>query len=85
MFRHPTVYINDDGSVNMTLTNDNFTGEGEQDALISLASTTLSGLLTGYRDAKMYFTYTVGNLAANNSYTLTFKDSSITGVGRPTP
>lgn len=84
VFRHPTFYINDDGSVNMTLTNDIFTGEGEQDALVSYAST-LGGLLNGYRDAKMYFTYTVGNLAANNSYTLTFEDSSITGIGRPTP
>lgn len=84
VFRHPTFYINDDGSVNVTLTNDIFTGEGEQDALVSYAST-LGGLLNGYRDAKMYFTYTVGNLAANNSYTLTFEDSSITGIGRPTP
>ena len=84
VFRHPTFYINDNGSVNMTLTNDSFTGEGEQGALVSLAGT-LKGLLTGYRDAKMYFTYAVGNLAANNSYTLTFEDSSITGIGRPTP
>ena len=84
VFRHPAFYINDDGSVNLTLTNDSFTGTGEQDDLATLANV-LKGFLSGYRDAKMYYTFSIGNLASNNSYTLTFDNSSISGIGRPTP
>ena len=84
VFRNPTFYINDDGTVSVTLTNDMLTGEGEQEDLVSL-SNVIKGLLTGYRDGKMYYTFSIGTLAANNSYTLTFDDSSIIGIGRPTP
>ena len=83
VFRQPTIYINDDGSITLTLTNYSFNAS-EQEGLQSLA-TNLALWNTGYRDGKMYYTYNIGPLARNNVYTLTFGDSSISYIGRPTP
>lgn len=88
VFKYPTILINADGSVIVTLRNDSFTGTNEQANLNALA-TELSGYTKGFRDGKMYYTYYINNddtnygVVRNNAYHLTL--SSISGIGRPTP
>lgn len=87
VYKYPTITINDDGTVNVTLVNESFTSE-EKTELNRLASN-LSGWLHGFRDGKMYYTYYIYNdatnygIVRNNVYNL--KLSSISGIGRPTP
>ncbi|MBR0048455.1 MAG: hypothetical protein IJP74_03925 [Prevotella sp.] len=84
IFRQPTIYINNDGTVTLTLTNYSL-NDTEQAGLENLASA-LSGWTTGYRDGKMYYSFPVNDgFASNNAYTLTFDDSSIPYIGTPTP
>lgn len=89
VFKYPTILINADGSVTVTLRNDSFTGTNEQANLSALAAE-LSGYTKGFRDGKMYYTYYIYNndssnygIVRNNVYNL--KLSSISGIGRPTP
>ena len=88
IFKYPSLVINNDGSVTVTLTNDSFTNN-EKTALVDL-SNTLSNTLTGYRDGKMYFHYKIyhdatnGNgVVRNNAYNLNF--TSVPGIGDPVP
>ena len=87
VYKYPTITINDDCTVNVTLVNESFTSE-EKTELNRLASN-LSGWLHGFRDGKMYYTYYIYNdatnygIVRNNVYNL--KLSSISGIGRPTP
>lgn len=88
IFKYPSLLINANGTVTVTLKNDNFTTE-EKEALAGL-SNTLSGTLRGYRDGKMYFHYIIyhdathGNgVVRNNAYNLTF--TGVPGIGDPVP
>lgn len=88
VFKYPSLVINADGSVTVTLTNDSFTND-EKTALSGL-SNTLSGLLRGYRDGKMYFHYKINHDAThgvgvvrNNAYNLNF--TSVPAIGDPVP
>ena len=88
IFKYPSLVINNDGSVTVTLTNDSFTNN-EKTALVDL-SNTLSNTLTGYRGGKMYFHYKIyhdatnGNgVVRNNAYNLNF--TSVPGIGDPVP
>ena len=88
IFKYPSLVINDNGSVTVTLTNDSFTNN-EKTALAGL-SNTLSNTLTGYRDGKMYFTYKIKHdtnhefgVVRNNAYNLNF--TSVPGKGDPVP
>lgn len=89
VFKYPTILINADGSVTVTLKNDSFTGTNEQANLSALAAE-LSGYTKGFRDGKMYYTYYIKpddtptyGIIRNNAYHLTL--SAISGIGRPTP
>lgn len=89
VFKYPTILINADGSVTVTLRNDSFTGTNEQANLSALAAE-LSDLTKGFRDGKMYYTYYIKpddtptyGIIRNNAYHLTL--SAISGIGRPTP
>ena len=89
VFKYPTILINADGSVTVTLRNDSFTGTKEQANLSALAAE-LSGYTKGFRDGKMYYTYYIKpddtptyGIIRNNAYHLTL--SAISGIGRPTP
>ena len=88
IFKYPSMVINANGSVTVTLTNESF-NQDEKDALEGL-STTLSGLLRGYRDGKMYFHYKINHDAThgvgvvrNNAYNLNF--TSVPAIGDPVP
>ena len=87
VFKYPSFVINNNGSVTLTLTNDSFTTD-EKDALVGL-SNTLSGLLTGYRDGKMYYTTKIKHSDArygvvrNNAYNLNV--TTALGIGDPVP
>jgi len=88
IFKYPSLVINSDGSVTITLTNDSFTND-EKTALAGLSST-LSGTLKGYRDGKMYFHYKIyhdatnGNgVVRNNAYNLNF--TNVPAIGDPVP
>lgn len=83
VFKYPTVTVGSNGTVSVTLTNESFSS-AEKTALNSLA-TTLSGYTKGFRDGKMYYTYTLSNVVRNNAYNLTLRSTSISGIGRPTP
>ena len=64
VFKYPTIVINDNGTVTVTLRNDSFTGTGEQAALSALA-TELGGYTRGFRDGKMYYTSYIYNDGSN--------------------
>lgn len=88
VFKYPTIVINNNGTVTVTLTNASFSST-EITALNALA-TELSGYTKGFRDGKMYYTYYIYNddssnygIVRNNVYNLEL--SSISGIGRPTP
>ena len=88
VFKYPSIVINSDGTVTMTLTNKSFT-ETEKTALVGL-SNTLSGTLRGYCDGKMYFHYKINHDAThgvgvvrNNAYDLTF--TNVPAIGDPVP
>lgn len=88
VFKYPSIVINSDGSVTLTLTNESF-NDTEKTALAGL-SNTLSGTLKGYRDGKMYFHYKINHDAThgvgvvrNNAYNLTF--TNVPAIGDPVP
>ena len=83
VFRNTKVTVDANGNVTVKLTNSTFSSE-DQKKLNNLAAT-LSGMTTCYRDGKMYFTYTLDEIVRNNAYNLMLQNSSITGIGRPTP
>ena len=88
IFKYPSLVINADGSVTVTLKNDSFNND-ERNALADL-SRTISGTLTGYRDGKMYFHYKINHdathefgIVRNNAYNLNF--TSVPAIGDPVP
>lgn len=88
VYKHPTIALNADGSVTVTLTNASFSAE-ETTALNALAAE-LSGYTKGFREGRMYYTYKIKHdethaygVVRNNAYHLTL--SSLPGIGRPTP
>ena len=90
IFKYATVKIDDSGNVVFNLINSDFTSE-KQGKLSELAEF-LSNHTTGFRDGKMYYTYKIKHdnthtygVVRNNAYNLMLKDSSINGIGRPTP
>ena len=89
IFKYPSFVINNNGTVTLTLTNESFT-DTEKTALSNLSGI-LSGTLRGYRNGKMYYTYKIKHsgtqygVVRNNAYNLTLQNSSISGIGRPTP
>ena len=83
VFRNTKITVDANGNVTVKLTNSTFSS-GDQEKLNNLAAT-LSGMTTCYRDGKMYFTYTLDEIVRNNAYNLMFQNSSVTGIGRPTP
>ena len=83
VFRNTKITVDANGNVTVKLTNSTFSA-GDQVKLNNLAAT-LSGMTTCYRDGKMYFTYTLDEIVRNNAYNLMLQDTSITGIGRPTP
>ena len=89
VFKYYSMTIRDNGSVKVTITNDSFTTDEEKTDLTNLGNV-LSGLLRGYRDGKMYFTYKIKHSDApqygvvrNNAYNLNF--TNVPGIGDPVP
>lgn len=80
VFKNTKIEIASNGNVTFTLTSTDLS----QTELNSLANT-LSGITKGFRDGKMYYTYSISSIQRNNAYNLTLQTSSITGIGRPTP
>ena len=83
IFKYATITTSEDGSVTFTLVNSNLTAE-QQTKLAELAEW-LGNHSKCFRDGKMYYTYTLGDIVRNNAYYLKLQNSSISGVGRPTP
>ena len=76
VFRNLKVTIDADDHVQVTLTNSDFTAD-EQKNLTDLANV-LSGMTTYFREGKMYYTYTLGDLARNNAYNLSLVEEAAT-------
>ena len=90
IFKYATVKINDNGNVVFSLTNSDLTPE--QQVKLDELATFLSSHTAGFRDGKMYYTYKIKHddthtygVVRNNAYNLTLKNSSVNGIGRPTP
>lgn len=82
VFRNLKVVINANDQVEVTLTNSDFTAD-EQTALNNLAAT-LNTYTTYFRDGKMYYTYTLGDLARNNAYNLSLVEEAATDTRQVT-
>ena len=88
VFKYATIVIKDDGTVDITLTNDSFSDVEKAD--LKILEEKLEGWTRGYRDGKMYYTYKIKHdtkfgVVRNNAYNLKFQNLSISGIGRPTP
>ena len=89
VFKYATIVIKDDGTVDITLTNDSFSDVEKAD--LKILEEKLEGWTRGYRDGKMYYTYKIKHsgtqyaVVRNNAYNLKLQNSSISGIGRPTP
>lgn len=90
IFKYPSLVINGNGTVTVTLKNDSFTAD-EKNALAGLSGT-LSNTLTGFRDGKVYYTYPIRHdtthgvgVVRNNAYNLTFTNASTIGDPVPKP
>ena len=80
VFRNTKVTILDDGSVKVSLLTDetiNNVDNNVRSALRNLENV-LSGMTQGYRDGKMYYTYTISSLARNNAYNLSLVEQGTT-------
>lgn len=73
------------GSVTFTFTMDTTGYSEEERAGLTRLKTFLDSHTKGFRNGKMYYTYTVNPIERNNAYSLTLQTTSISGVGRPTP
>ena len=74
-----------DGSITVTFTMDTTSYTDEEKAGLARLKTFLEAHTTGFRNGKMYYTYTVNPIARNNAYNLTLQNASIAGIGRPAP
>jgi hypothetical protein len=87
VFKYYSISIHDNGNTTVTLTNNSFT-TAEQTDLNNLGGV-LSGLLSGYRNGKMYFTYKIrhsdnqNGVVRNNAYNLNF--TTVPDIGDPVP
>lgn len=74
VFRNTKVTMFDDGSIKVSLlTDENYTSTTVTDAqriALKKLEDVLSGFTQGYRDGKMYYTYTIPSLERNNAYNL---------------
>ena len=80
VFRNTKVTILDDGSVKVSLLTDetiNNVDDNVREALRNLENV-LSVMTQGYRDGKMYYTYTISSLARNNAYNLSLVEQGTT-------
>lgn len=80
VFRNTKVTILDDGSVKVSLLTDetiNNVDNNVRSALRNLENV-LSGMTQGYRDGKMYFTYTIGLVRSNNAYNMSLVEEGTT-------
>ena len=73
------------GSVTFIFTMDTTGYSEEERAGLTRLKTFLDSHTKGFRNGKMYYTYTVNPIERNNAYSLTLQTTSISGVGRPTP
>lgn len=83
VFRNTKVTVDVVGNVTVSLINSTFTIYEETE--LNNFADDLSGKTNCHRDGKMYFTYTLDEIVRNNAYNLMLQNSSITGIGRPTP
>lgn len=80
VFKNTKIEIASNGNVTVTLTNASL----NQTGLNTLAAD-LSALTKGFREGRMYYTYSLSTVERNNAYNMSFTTSSISGIGRPTP
>lgn len=80
VFRNTKVTILDDGSVKVSVLTDETINNVTDDVRTALRNVEndLSYLTQGYRDGKMYYTYTISSLARNNAYNLSLVEQSTT-------
>ena len=80
VFKNTKIEIASNGNVTVTLTNASL----NQTSLNTLAAD-LSALTKGFREGRMYYTYSLSTVERNNAYNMSLTTSSISGIGRPTP
>lgn len=93
IFKYATIVIQADGSVEMSLHNNNF--DAEKQANLANLARFLSERTTAFRDGKIYYTYKISHTVSsddnrngvvrNNAYNLRLTDGSISAIGRPQP
>lgn len=80
VFRNTKVTILDDGSVKVSVLTDETINNVTADVRTALGDVEndLSNLTQGYRDGKMYYTYTISSLERNNAYNLSLVEQGTT-------
>ena len=80
VFRNTKVTILDDGSVKVSVLTDETISNVTADVRTALRNVEndLSNLTQGYRDGKMYYTYTISSLERNNAYNLSLVEQGTT-------
>ena len=73
------------GTVTVTFTMDTTGYTSAETAGLARLKTFLESHTKGFRNGKMYYTYTVNPIERNNAYSLTLQATSIAGIGRPAP
>lgn len=88
IYENMKLELNDNGSVTVTFTMDTSGySNDEKTGLINLKKF-LQDNTRGFKNGKMYYTYTLDEVRRNNAYNLTLIEEptqSISGIGSPTP
>lgn len=81
VFKNTKIEIAANGNVTVTLTN----ADLDQTKLNSVAAALSNNMIKGFREGRMYYTFSLSTIERNNAYNMSLSTSSITGIGRPTP
>lgn len=85
IFENMKLELADNGAVTVTFTMDKTDYSPTELTGLSNLKTFLEGHTHGFKNGKMYYTFSIPSIVRNNAYNLTLLNSSITAIGRPTP
>ena len=88
IYEHMKLELNDNGQVTVTFTMDTSGYNDDEKKGLASLKTFLQNNTRGFKNGKMYYTFTLDELHRNNAYNLTLVEEptqSISNIGRPTP
>ena len=85
IFENMKLELADNGAVTVTFTMDTFGYSSDELTGLTNLKTFLEGHTRGFKNGKMYYTFSIPSIDRNNAYNLMLQTSSITAIGRPTP